>query len=78
MEAGETIVIVILGLIFVNVGVGMYAKRKGRSFWVFFILSFILSPLVMFLIALIVKNERKAQKRHDEMINVAKQGIKND
>ena len=78
MELGVTLVIGVLIFVFLNVVVGIYAKRKGRSFWIFFILSFILSPLLMFLIAMIVKNERKAQKRHDEMINVAKQGIKND
>ena len=78
MELGVTLVIGVLIFVFLNVVVGIYAKRKGRSFWIFFILSFILSPLLMFLIALIVKNERKAQERHEEMINIAKQGVKHD
>jgi hypothetical protein len=78
MELGVTLVIGVLIFVFLNVVVGIYAKRKGRSFWIFFILSFILSPLLMFLIAMIVKNERKAQERHEEMINIAKQGVKHD
>lgn len=48
--------------------VGMYASGKGRSFFLFFILSLIFSPLLGFIIALIVKDEKKANKQHKEML----------
>ena len=43
---------------------GFIAKKRGRSFWGYFFLSFILSPLVTIIIVLCRKNLNKEQ--HDE------------
>lgn len=53
--------------------VGMFAKSKGRSFLAFFLLSLIFSPLLGFIVALIVGNEKLAQQRHEQML--AAQGV---
>ena len=42
--------------------VGRYAKRHSRSFWGFFILSFILSPFWGIIIAIIVGGETEKQR----------------
>ena len=50
-----------------DVLVGLYAKSKGRSFLGFFIISLLLTPLVGFIIALVVRNEKKHTQEMAEL-----------
>ena len=43
--------IVIGGYIAICACVGKYAKNRGRSFWLFFIIALILNPVIGFIIA---------------------------
>ncbi|MDM5271278.1 hypothetical protein PGH07_03730 [Sulfurovum sp. zt1-1] len=60
--------IVFLAYFFICFLVASYAKKKGRSFLVFFLLSMFLTPFWGFIIALVVPNERKAQQQHEELV----------
>ncbi len=42
---------------------GMMASGKGKSFWAYFFLSFLLSPLVGFIAALIAKEDVKVVEK---------------
>ena len=45
------ILLIILGYIGICAPVGKYAKNRGRSFWLFFIISIFLNPVIGFIIA---------------------------
>lgn len=51
MEIGSLIGIALWALI-----PGFIARKKGRSFWGYYFLSFLISPLITMIIALCVKN----------------------
>ena len=55
MDIGVGIIWLILAIL-----VGVYASRKGSSGFGYFILSIILSPLIGFLIALLIKEKKPA------------------
>jgi hypothetical protein len=55
-------VVIFLFWILFAVLVGVYASGKGRSGAGFFVLALLLSPLVAFIIALIVKPSREEQE----------------
>ena len=47
------IVVVVILAIYLGIcaGVGKYAKNRGRSFWLFFIIAIFLNPVIGFIIA---------------------------
>ena len=49
----------LLGLALWGLVPGFIAKRKDRSFWGYFFLTFLISPLITIIIALCVSNKRR-------------------
>ena len=45
------LLLLLLGYLGICALVGKYAKNRGRSFWLFFIISIILNPVIGFIIA---------------------------
>lgn len=75
MEEAVGVVIVICIFFAFCVGVGMIAERKGRSFWGYVFLSVCLSPVLAFIIVLILgkseeqlRREIEARVRYEEYI----------
>ena len=52
----------IIGWIVLSVLCGIYASNKGKSFFGYFILAILLSPLIGFVAAMIAKDESKSLK----------------
>ena len=70
MEAGigiGTIIFILLVASIFNFLVGGYAKSKGRSFWLFFFVSYIITPLGAFIVALMMPNEKKRAKEMEDL-----------
>ena len=62
------ILIVVVVNILLSIIVGLYADEKGKSFILFVLLSIILTPLLGFILALIVSDDKAIQNRHKEML----------
>ena len=66
-------ILIVAWLIFALV-VGSFASSKGRSFFLWTLVSLIFSPLIGFIIVALLSNSKDAERRHKELLAAVKEG----
>jgi len=57
--------LIVIGVIALFFGVAYFAKKRGRSFWGFFLLSLFFSPILAFIILLIIGKSKDVIKEEN-------------